>query len=169
MLKVLITAMLGLGAGIVVMVIVIVAAGTDTSNSSSVGLGALPVTTAATTPATSTSSATSSGTSGSSSGGGGNAASGKAIFTGSAGCGSCHTLTAAGTSGTIGPNLDNISADVTKSGEPLAQFISDSITDPNKYIAAGFHPNIMPGTFSQSLSSTDIADLVALISQSQSK
>lgn len=35
----------------------------------------------------------------------GNAAAGKAIFA-SQGCGSCHTLAAAGTSGTVGPNLD---------------------------------------------------------------
>jgi mono/diheme cytochrome c family protein len=32
---------------------------------------------------------------------------GKAVFA-SAGCGSCHTLRAAGTSGTIGPNLDDL-------------------------------------------------------------
>jgi cytochrome c553 len=38
-------------------------------------------------------------------GGGGNAEDGKAVFA-SAGCGSCHTLSDAGTSGNIGPNLD---------------------------------------------------------------
>src|SRR3954466_1264572 len=41
-------------------------------------------------------------------GGGGGAAqaAGKQIFTGSAGCGGCHTLEDAGTSGNVGPNLD---------------------------------------------------------------
>src|SRR5215208_6161425 len=40
-------------------------------------------------------------------GGGGDArAEGKQIFTGSAGCGGCHTLADAGTSGNVGPNLD---------------------------------------------------------------
>src|SRR5215203_1429081 len=42
-------------------------------------------------------------------GGGGGAdarADGKQIFTGSAGCGGCHTLADAGTSGNVGPNLD---------------------------------------------------------------
>ena len=42
-------------------------------------------------------------------GGGGGAdarAEGKQIFTGSAGCGGCHTLADAGTSGNVGPNLD---------------------------------------------------------------
>ena len=37
--------------------------------------------------------------------GGGGAANGKEVFA-SAGCGSCHTLADAGTSGTVGPNLD---------------------------------------------------------------
>ena len=38
--------------------------------------------------------------------GGGAATSGKDIFT--ANCGSCHTLAAAGTNGTVGPNLDDL-------------------------------------------------------------
>ena len=43
-------------------------------------------------------------------GGEGDAAAGKAVFT--ANCGSCHTLAEAGTSGTVGPNLDQLSLDV---------------------------------------------------------
>jgi cbb3-type cytochrome c oxidase subunit III len=39
-------------------------------------------------------------------GGGASATSGKDIF--AANCGSCHTLKAAGTSGTVGPNLDDL-------------------------------------------------------------
>ena len=38
-------------------------------------------------------------------GGEGDTAAGKAVFA-SAGCGSCHTLAAAGSNGTVGPNLD---------------------------------------------------------------
>ena len=41
--------------------------------------------------------------------GGGGAAAGKAVFTGN--CGSCHTLSKAGTSGSVGPNLDDMSLD----------------------------------------------------------
>jgi mono/diheme cytochrome c family protein len=36
----------------------------------------------------------------------GDPAAGKAVFTGSAGCSSCHTLADAGATGTVGPNLD---------------------------------------------------------------
>ncbi len=38
----------------------------------------------------------------------GDPAAGKEIFVGSAGCGGCHTLSDAGTSGTVGPNLDSL-------------------------------------------------------------
>jgi mono/diheme cytochrome c family protein len=37
------------------------------------------------------------------------AADGKAVFSDT--CGGCHTLSAAGTSGTVGPNLDGVSLD----------------------------------------------------------
>jgi mono/diheme cytochrome c family protein len=40
----------------------------------------------------------------------GDAAAGKAVFA-SAGCGSCHTLSDAGSSGTVGPNLDDATID----------------------------------------------------------
>jgi cytochrome c6 len=40
---------------------------------------------------------------------GGAPADGQAVFTDT--CGSCHTLSAAGTSGTVGPNLDDTSLD----------------------------------------------------------
>jgi mono/diheme cytochrome c family protein len=36
----------------------------------------------------------------------GDPAAGKTIFTQTAGCGACHTLSDAGTNGTVGPNLD---------------------------------------------------------------
>jgi mono/diheme cytochrome c family protein len=39
----------------------------------------------------------------------GDAAAGEAIYA-SAGCGGCHTLSAAGSSGTVGPNLDDAQA-----------------------------------------------------------
>jgi cytochrome c551 len=42
-------------------------------------------------------------------GGGSEAAGGETVFTDN--CGSCHTLSAAGTTGTSGPNLDGVSLD----------------------------------------------------------
>jgi len=91
-------------------------------------------------------------------------AAGKALFTGSAGCGTCHTLAAAGATGTVGPNLGTtVLADAKKRGLPLNAFILESITKPNAYISAGFPPSVMPQTFSQTLTPTQIQALVNFI------
>lgn len=93
----------------------------------------------------------------------GNAAAGKAVFT-SAGCGACHTFKAAGTSGTVGPDLDTaLAADAKTAGMSLAAFADQSIVQPDAFIAKGFPKGVMPGTFGQSLSKTQLADLVAFI------
>ncbi len=52
-------------------------------------------------------------------GGSGGAPDGKALFTDN--CGSCHTLSAAGTSGTVGPNLDGANLDATLSRTSCAR------------------------------------------------
>jgi len=59
-------------------------------------------------------------------------------------CSSCHTLTAAGATGKIGPDLDKLPQWATQAKQPLEQFIRTSITDPNAYIEPGYHPNVMP-------------------------
>ena len=66
---------------------------------------------AATTGGSSTGSTGGSSTGGSSTGGGaaGDAAAGKAVFT--ANCGACHALKDAGTSGAVGPDLDQLKPD----------------------------------------------------------
>ena len=51
-------------------------------------------------------------------GGEGDAAAGKEVYA-SAGCGSCHTFADAGTSGTVGPNLDESSVDVAAAEEQI--------------------------------------------------
>jgi mono/diheme cytochrome c family protein len=52
-------------------------------------------------------------------GGEGDAAAGKEVYA-SAGCGSCHTFADAGTTGTVGPNLDESSADFAAAQEQIA-------------------------------------------------
>jgi cytochrome c oxidase subunit 2 len=88
------------------------------------------------------------------SGGTSNAA---AIFK-SAGCSGCHTFTPAGSTGTVGPNLNNLAADATKygGGETAQQYVRDSITDPSKVIVSGYSNGIMPSTFGTSLTSAQI-------------
>jgi cytochrome c551/c552 len=174
MLKVLIAGLLGTVAGIAVMVVVIVVAGGSTDNASSVGLNPSVSTAAVSAPASSAPTSTPGGGSGGSSGGSssgatGDANAGKAVFA-SSGCGSCHTLTAANATGTIGPDLDKVvSGDAKKAGMPEAAFIQQSITDPAAFTASGGPwTTPMPDTFGSSLSSSQIDDLVALIESSQS-
>ena len=87
----------------------------------------------------------------------------KAIFT-SAGCGACHTFKPAGTSATIGPDLDTKpAADAKKAKMPLAAFVKQSIVDPNAYISPGFPKGVMPGNFASTLSAAKIDALVSYI------
>jgi cbb3-type cytochrome c oxidase subunit III len=90
---------------------------------------------AATEPATTTPAA----------GGGGDAAAGKAVFN-SAGCASCHTLADAGSTGTVGPNLDD--------AMPDAALVTERVTN-------GKAP--MP-PFKGQLTDAQIADVAAYVS-----
>jgi cytochrome c oxidase subunit 2 len=89
--------------------------------------------------------------------GSGDATAGKAIFTGAAGCGGCHKLADAGTSGATGPDL----------GQALKTFtparIMESIVKPNAEIAKGYPANVMPQNFGQTLSPKQLKDLVAYL------
>ena len=62
------------------------------------------------------------------------------------GCGGCHTLAAAKSGGTVGPNLDEV-----LSGQSAAM-IEESIVDPNAKIATGYPANVMPLNFGETLS-----------------
>ena len=73
------------------------------------------------------------------------------------GCGSCHTLEAAGTTGTVGPNLDE-----ELPGQDEKQ-IEESITDPNADIVQGFPPDTMPSTYGTSIAPDDLKLLVQFL------
>ena len=91
--------------------------------------------------------------------------SGKDIFT-SSGCGSCHTLADAGTSGKIGPDLDKVlKPDAQKAGQPLDKFTHDSIVDPNAFIAPGFPKGVMPTNFGKTLTPAQLDTLVKYLAQ----
>jgi mono/diheme cytochrome c family protein len=98
-------------------------------------------------------------------------AAGKAVFTGIGGCGSCHTLAAAGTHGIVGPNLDKAlkaSCATPQSqkirGATLQKCIETAIVNPYAYIPAGFHAGVMPSNFGKSLTKSEITALVNFIS-----
>jgi mono/diheme cytochrome c family protein len=90
-------------------------------------------------------------------------AAGKAVFA-SSGCGACHTFTPAGSTGKVGPNLDMVKTYANKAGQPLETFLTEAITHPPaKYVPPGFPTNAMPTTFGKSLSTTQLANLIAFI------
>jgi cytochrome c oxidase subunit 2 len=69
--------------------------------------------------------------------------SGAAVFKNN-GCGSCHTLQAAGASGKVGPDLDKLPQEAEEAGKPLEDFIRESIVNPNAYVQKGFPKGVMP-------------------------
>jgi cytochrome c oxidase subunit 2 len=121
-----------------------------------------PATTTTSTTTTSTSTTSTSTTPSSSS------AAGLSVFN-SNGCSSCHTLSAANATGTVGPDLDKLVSYAKKAKQPLTPFVHDSIVDPNKYIEPGFPKGVMPETFGQSLTKTQLDALVAFLVQSAQK
>src|SRR5438105_438414 len=95
---------------------------------------------------------------------------GKQIFTGVGSCGSCHTLSAAGTTGTVGPNLNTLKAACAAPasqkirGTTLQKCIQTAITKPYAYLPPGYSAGVMPSTFSKTLSPSQIQALVAFLS-----
>ncbi len=88
-----------------------------------------------------TTEASTSGTS-TTEGGSGDAAAGKEVFA-SAGCGGCHTFSAAGSSGSVGPNLDDASpsfdkvvSQVTNGGGAMPSFKGDLTPQQIQDVAA---------------------------------
>jgi cytochrome c553 len=71
---------------------------------------------------------------------------GKQVFLGAPACGGCHTLADAGTSGNVGPNLDD--------AQPDAALVVDRVTN-----GQGGMPS-----FSGTLSEQQIADVAAYVS-----
>jgi cytochrome c oxidase subunit 2 len=81
------------------------------------------------------------------------------------GCGACHALAAAGSSGAIGPDLDKIKAYAKTANQPLDAFILESIVKPDDYVEKGYPKGVMPHTFA-SLPKTTLDALVAFIADS---
>jgi cytochrome c oxidase subunit II len=122
-------------------------------------------------PGAGSSSSAAPSTSSSSSASATSAAAGRAVFTGSAGCSGCHTLAAAGATGTVGPNLDvRLRTDCANPasqkirGATLKQCIETAITKPYAYLPSGYSAGIMPSDFAQRLTPAEIQALVNFLS-----
>ena len=69
-------------------------------------------------------------------------------------CGICHALSAAGTAGNTGPDLDEVLA----GKDP--KYVEEQIVDPNSEITQGYPPDVMPQNFEQTLTPEDLKGLV---------
>jgi mono/diheme cytochrome c family protein len=78
------------------------------------------------------------------------------------GCGGCHALAEAKSGGVTGPNLDE-----ALPGQSDAM-VHESIADPNKEIAKGYPPNVMPANYEQTMSPQELDDLVQYLVESTS-
>ena len=94
-------------------------------------------------------------------GGGGGETDGKTLFTDAAqptACASCHTLADAGSTGTTGPDLDDVLPDLSEAE------IRESIVDPDAQIAQGFQPGLMP-RYGDTLSEEQVDALVQYLTE----
>jgi mono/diheme cytochrome c family protein len=101
------------------------------------------------------------------------AAAGKTVFTGIGGCGACHTLGAAATTGTVGPNLDTrlrsdcaLPASQKIRGATLAKCIQIAIIKPYAFLPSGYAAGVMPSNFSTKLKPNEITALVNFLESS---
>jgi len=82
------------------------------------------------------------------------------------GCGGCHTLKAAGSTGKVGPDLDNLKAAAAKANRgPLAKFIEESIVKPGAYLAPGYS-DAMPHIFDSQIPPDKLKQLVQYLAGS---
>jgi cytochrome c oxidase subunit 2 len=97
---------------------------------------------------------------------GGPAGDGKEVFTAN-GCGGCHQLADAGSSGTTGPSLDELadSARQNGAGKPLEDYIRESIVEPDAVVVEGFAEGTMPANYGTDLSQEQIDALVAYLAE----
>lgn len=88
---------------------------------------------------------------------------GKQVFL-SVGCSGCHTIQGLST-GAVGPELTHIGtiAATMIPGTSAEDYIHQSIVDPSAFVVKGFPDNVMPKTFGQTLSSSQLSDLIAFL------
>jgi cbb3-type cytochrome c oxidase subunit III len=90
---------------------------------------------------------------------------GKKLFV--ARCGACHTLAAAGTQGTIGPNLDDAFAEARANGfkeSAIADIVAGQVRNPGQYATGSAQDRLqanMPANLATGQDLNDVAAFVA--------
>lgn len=76
------------------------------------------------------------------------------------GCSGCHAWKVAGSTAQTGPALDDLSADAKADGKDLADFVRESIVEPNATIAPNFPSGVMPSGYEEKIPGPDLDKLV---------
>jgi cbb3-type cytochrome c oxidase subunit III len=94
----------------------------------------------------------------------GDTGTGKKLFL--AKCGGCHTLAAAGTSGTIGPNLDDSFAEARANGfkeSAIADIVAGQIRNPGQYATGTAQDRLQANMPAHLVSGQDLDDVAAFV------
>lgn len=83
------------------------------------------------------------------------------IYT-AAGCGGCHTFTPAGTSASVGPDLDELAsvADQRQPGLSAEEYTEEAIVEPDAFVVDGFSAGVMPDNYGEQLDEEQLGTLV---------
>lgn len=76
------------------------------------------------------------------------------------GCGGCHILAAAGSTGTTGPDLDKVLPGQSRDK------IHEDIVDPESVIAPGYPSGVMPSNFGDTMTEEQLNDLIDYLIES---
>lgn len=102
---------------------------------------------------------------------GGDTDNGKKLFVSK--CGGCHTLAAAGTQGTVGPNLDDSFARPRKEGfaeSSIADIVAGQIRAPGQYGTKANDPNYLGANMPAHLvTGSDLADVSEFVAANAGK
>lgn len=87
-------------------------------------------------------------------------------------CGSCHTLAAAQTSGTIGPNLDASFAQARADGfkeSAIRDIVAGQIRDPGQYITGQGQDRLLANMPADIVRGQDLADVATFVAENAGK
>ncbi|MFQ6058141.1 MAG: c-type cytochrome [Anaerolineae bacterium] len=92
----------------------------------------------------------------------GDPAKGREVYEAQA-CAACHMINGQG--GTVGPDLSHVGTEgaTRKPGVPAADYIRESILDPDAFVVEGFSAGLMPRNFGDRLSERELNDLIAYL------
>ncbi|HHY57786.1 MAG TPA: c-type cytochrome [Chloroflexi bacterium] len=79
------------------------------------------------------------------------------------GCIACHSLQDGVVM--VGPSWYNVGATAATrvAGQSAAAYLYESIVAPNAHVVEGFQPNLMPSTYRDTLTATQLADIIAYL------